>query len=82
MASIPAETAPANTFDASRWLADWSDNGGVVLLVHDHLYLRRSPSLDRAAAFNLDRLRDSMLRSGGGPAIAHVLMQRRNGDVP
>jgi len=52
-----------------------------VLLADDRLYLRRSIPLDRAAASNLDRLRDAMLRADGGPAIAEALLRRRNGDV-
>ncbi len=82
MASIPAGPPPVATFDASRWLAEWSDNGGIVILADDRLYLRRSSPLDHSASQQLDRLRNIMLRSGGGPALAEVLIRRRNGDVP
>ncbi len=81
MASIPASSPPAVTFDASGWLAEWADNGGIVILADDRLYLRRSSPLDRSASQQLDRLRNVMLRSGGGPALAEVLIRRRNGDV-
>jgi len=46
------------------------------------LHLRRHRPLDRLAKINLDRLRDRLLRSGGGPAVADVLIRRRNGEVP
>jgi hypothetical protein len=82
MASIPESLPPAGIFDASAWLAAWTDNGGIYMLAGDMLHLRRMRPLDRPAAANLDRLRDSMLRSGGGPAIAELLIRRRNGDVP
>jgi hypothetical protein len=82
MATILASPPPAGTFDASRWLADWADHGGIVFLTPDRLYLRRSPFLDRAATFRLDQLRDEMLRAGGGPEIAETLARQREGDVP
>jgi hypothetical protein len=73
---------PAATFDASAWLVEWADHGGIVLLVQDRLYLRRMAAIDRAATAALDRLRTIMLRSGGGMAIADELARRRDGDVP
>lgn len=82
MASIPAVPLHAVTFDASAWLAAWTENGGIYMLVGAELHLRRMRPLDRQATFNLDRLRDTMLRSGGGPSIADLLLKRRNGDVP
>jgi hypothetical protein len=81
MASILASQPPAGTFDASAWLTAWADHGGIVLLTPDRLYLRRSPFLDRAATVQLDRLRDAMLRAGGGPEIAATLARTRDGDV-
>ena len=82
MASTPASLPPVATFDASTWLAAWAENGGMYMLVGMDLHLRRLRPLDQQATSNLDRLRDQMLRSGGGPAIADVLIRRRNGDVP
>jgi hypothetical protein len=82
MASIPAGQPPVATFDASRWLDAWAENGGIVILASDRLYLRRASFLDRAATYQLDRLRDVMLRAGGGPEIAEMLARRRDGDVP
>jgi hypothetical protein len=82
MATILASAPPGATFDASRWLAEWADHGGIVVLTPDRLYLRRSPFLDRAATAKLDQLRDEMLRAGGGPEIAETLARRRDGDVP
>lgn len=82
MASIPAGLPHAGTFDASTWLAAWADHGGIVFLTPDRLYLRRAPFIDRAATVQLDRLRDQMLRSGGGPEIAEVLARRRDGEMP
>lgn len=82
MASIPANPQPVATFDASRWLVEWAENGGIVFMAGDRLYLQRCTPLDRWATLELDRLRTSMLRSGGGLAIAEALIRRRNGDVP
>jgi hypothetical protein len=82
MASTPANLPPVVTFDASRWLVEWAENGGIVFMAGDRLYLQRCTPLDRWATQQLDRLRTSMLRSGGGPAIAEALIRRRNGDVP
>ncbi len=82
MASIPASQPPVATFDASRWLAEWADNGGLYMLIETQVHLRRMKSLGAASLYNLDQLRAEMFRSGGGPAIADVLMRRRNGDVP
>jgi hypothetical protein len=82
MASIPANPPPADIFDASAWLAAWTENGGIYILTGDHLHLRRARPLDRLAMSNLDRLRDVMLRAGGGPAIADAVIRRQNGDVP
>ena len=79
MASIPASWPPAGTFDASAWLDAWANNGGIVVLTDERLYLRRAPFLDRAATYQLDRLRDAMLRAGGGPEIAATLARRRDG---
>lgn len=82
MATTLAGPPPAATFDASAWLAAWAENGGIYFLAGDMLHLRRHRPIDRRATSNLDRLRDTMLRSGGGPAIAELLLRRRNGDVP
>ena len=81
MASIPVSQPPVATFDASAWLAAWAENGGIYFLAGDMLHLRRHQPIDREAMSNLDRLRDRMLRSGGGPALAEALIRRRNGDV-
>ena len=68
MASTPASQQLATAFDASRWLAAWAENGGIYMLVGMDLHLRRLRPLDQQATSNLDRLRDQMLRSGGGPS--------------
>lgn len=81
MASTPENLPPVVIFDASAWLAAWTDNGGIYFLAGDTLHLRRHRSLDRRSTVMLDRLRDHMLRSGGGPAIAAALILRRNGDM-
>lgn len=82
MATTPVDQPHADTFDASSWLIDWAENGGIVLVVHEHLYLRRSPRIGSRELQKLDQLRARLLRSGGGPAIADVLIRRRNGDLP
>ena len=82
MASIPESRAPAATFDASNWLDAWTVNGGIYILTGDHLHLRRSCPLDADSVVRLDRLRDELLRAGGGPAIAEMVIRRQNGDVP
>jgi hypothetical protein len=81
MASTPANLPPVATFDASAWLAAWTENGGIYFLAGDMLHLRRHRPIDRRATAMLDRLRDYMLRSGGGPAIAEVLLRQREGDL-
>ena len=81
MASTPASQQPATAFDASRWLAEWAENGGLYMLIGTQVHLRRMKSLGPASLYNLDQLRAEMFRSGGGPAIADVLLRRRNGDV-
>ena len=81
MASAPESQPPEPAFDPSRWLAAWAENGGIYMLVGIDLHLRRLRRLEQQATSNLDRLRDQMLRSGGGLAIADALIRRRNGDV-
>jgi hypothetical protein len=82
MASTPASLPHAGSFDAPGWLAAWTENGGIYFLAGDMLHLRRHRPIDRRATMTLDRLRDHMLRSGGGPAIAELLLRQREGDVP
>lgn len=82
MASTPANLPPVVTFDASAWLAAWTENGGIYFLAGDMLHLRRHRPIDRRATAMLDRLRDYMLRSGGGPAIADLLLRQREGELP
>lgn len=81
MASIPVNLPPAGTFDAPSWLAAWTESGGIYFLAGDMLHLRRHRPIDRRATLNLDRLRDILLRSGGGPAIADHLLRLREGEV-
>jgi hypothetical protein len=81
MAGTSVSQHHGDGFDPRRWLADWTENGGMYVLAGDMLHLRRHRPIDQSAAANLDRLRDQMLRSGGGPAVADVLIRRRNGDV-
>jgi hypothetical protein len=82
MASIPVSQPLVPAFDASRWLAEWADHGGIYILAGTQLHLRRNQSLDLYSTISLDCLRDDLLRSGGGPAIAELLIRRQNGDVP
>jgi hypothetical protein len=82
MASILESQRPASGFDASRWLAEWAENGGLYMLIGSEVHLRRMSQLGMSSLRELDRLRAEMFRSGGGPAIADVLLRRRNGDVP
>lgn len=81
MASIPVRPPLEDTFDATAWLAEWSDNGGIYMLVGDMLHLRRIRPIDPWNTANLDRLRAVMLRSGGGPAIADLIRRRQESDV-
>jgi hypothetical protein len=81
MASIPESRAHAGTFDASTWLAEWTENGGIYVLTGDHLHLRRQCPLNADSGVRLDCLRDELLRAGGGPAIADAVSRRQNGDV-
>ena len=72
--------ASAVPFDASAWLAAWSDHGGVVMLAGDHLYVSRLHGIDRAAARTLDSLRVHVQRPGAGEALAGLL-RRRSGEM-
>lgn len=81
MASTPANLPPVVTFDASAWLGAWTENGGIYFLAGDMLHLRRHRPIDRRATAMLDRLRDYMLRSGGGPAIAEHICRLREGEI-
>jgi hypothetical protein len=81
MATIPANPPHAAAFDAARWLADWTEYGGIYILAGNQIILRRSSPLSYWSTQALDALRDEMLRSGGGPAIADHLLRRREGLV-
>lgn len=81
MASIPERPPPVVAFDASAWLTAWTENGGIYFLAGDMLHLRRHRPLGHRATEMLDRLRDYMLRSGGGPAIAEHLLRQREGET-
>lgn len=82
MASTLASQPHGGGFDATAWLTAWSENGGIYFLAGDMLHLRRAYPIDRAATASLDRLRDRMLRAGGGPAIAQAVVRRQAGEVP
>jgi hypothetical protein len=81
MASTLASQQLGDAFDATGWLTAWTENGGIYFIVGNMLHLRRAHPLDRAASVNLDRLRDKMLRAGGGPAIAETVIRRQVGEV-
>ena len=81
MATTLAGPPPAAGFDAARWLAEWTEHGGIYVLAGDMLHLRRQRPLDLRQTFSLDRLRDEMLRTGGGPEIAEHLRRQREGEA-
>jgi hypothetical protein len=81
MASTLASQRLEDAFDATAWLTAWTESGGIYFLAGNMLHLRRAHPLDRAAIANLDRLRDKMLRAGGGPAIAATVIRRQVGEV-
>jgi hypothetical protein len=57
-------------FDAARWLADWSDHGGVVIVTTDRLYVSRIAALDCRAAQRLDALRGQIMHHDAAQALA------------
>lgn len=63
----------ADTFDPSAWFADWSDHGGIVLLIEDRLWVGRTGAVDRTASERLDELRGALTRPGAGSALAGLL---------
>ena len=81
MATTPARTRPAGTFDAARWIADWTEHGGIYIVAGEQLHLRRVRPLDLYSTLCLDCLRDDLLRSGGGPAVADAVIKRQNDEV-
>lgn len=81
MASTHASLPPVAGFDAARWLSDWTEHGGIYILAGEHLHLRRTSPLPIWSSFCLDLLRDEMMRSGGGPAIADHLRRQREGEL-
>jgi hypothetical protein len=81
MVSILANPLHADTFDAAAWLTAWTEGGGIYFLAGGSIHLCQARPLDPAATANLSRLKSRMHRAGGGPAIAELLIRRRNGDV-
>lgn len=74
MTGFTADAAkPAQPFDASAWLAAWSDQGGIVMLVDDRLWLSRIATIDRSAAVALDTLRGHLHRPGARDALSQLL---------
>ncbi len=63
----------ATPFDASAWLNAWSDQGGIVMLVDDRLWLSRLATIDRSSAVALDTLRGHLHRPGAKDALADLL---------
>lgn len=64
------ELAP---FDPSEWLAAWSDNGGLAVLVDDRLYLGRAKALDQRGNERLDQLRAQLIRNGAWEVVTEAL---------
>jgi hypothetical protein len=62
-----------HTFDAPKWFAAWSDNGGIAMLVGDRLYVSRLSGIDATASRQLDSLRASIHHAGAGEALAGLL---------
>lgn len=58
------------TFDAARWFADWSDNGGVVIVTSERLYVSRLAAIDCSAAQRLDTLRGQIMHPEAAQALA------------
>lgn len=77
-ANITGSAEALPSFDAPAWLADWSDNGGVVIVAGDRLIVSRLATIDRAAHSRLNFLRGQMLRQRGGNALLGALTVRPN----
>jgi hypothetical protein len=58
------------TFDAARWFADWSDNGGVVIVTGERLFVSRIAAIDCRAAQRLDALRGQIMHPEAAQALA------------
>ncbi len=74
MASIPASPRPVGTFDAARWIAEWTEHGGIYIVAGDQLHLRRVRPLD----LYLDALPG--LPAGRSAAVWRRPSGRRRGD--
>ncbi|MEH3046166.1 hypothetical protein [Sphingomonas adhaesiva] len=66
----------ATPFDASAWLNAWSDQGGIVMLVDDRLWLSRLAMIDRGSAVALDTLQGHLHRPGAKDALTKLLQAR------
>ena len=68
------------TFDAARWFADWSDNGGVVIVTGERLFVSRIAAIDCRAAQRLDALRGQIMHPEAAQALAGLL-RAKSGEV-
>lgn len=81
MATIPAGAPLAAGFDATRWLKEWAEHGGIVILTGDQLCLRRLQHPGPVSHGQLDRLRDEMHRADAASVIADHLRRQREGEI-
>ncbi|WP_422057967.1 hypothetical protein [Sphingomonas sp.] len=72
--------AQAAPFDAARWFADWSDNGGVVIVTGERLFVSRIAAIDCRAAQRLDTLRAQIMHPEAAQALAGLL-RAKSGEV-
>ena len=82
MAIIPESRQHVVGFDAARWLKEWAEHGGIVLLTHDRLHLRRLADLPLTSGRRLDAMRDAVLNAGTAILIAEHLRRQREGHLP
>lgn len=73
---INSGAAQAVPFDAARWFADWSDNGGVAIVTGERLFVSRLAAIDCRAVQRLDALRGQIMHPEAAQAlVGHLRAQ-------
>jgi hypothetical protein len=70
-----------HTFDAAAWFAAWSDNGGIVMLNGDRLWIGRGPAVGAEAARALEKLRGRLLGTPDAHAALAALLRAKAGGM-
>ncbi|MBB4155304.1 hypothetical protein GGQ80_003224 [Sphingomonas jinjuensis] len=78
---IAQGAASAAPFIPAEWLAAWSDNGGIVVLTGDRLFVSRLPQVDNEAGRILNSLRAAVWPKAHAEALADYLLRRSHGET-